>query len=89
MQGPIKTYTKVEKYSIVEFLAYMGGLLGVFAGVSVLSIIELVYFSTIHLFWKVWFAHRSNTVAPANDVPENIPSTSDQNMYLEDIEQSG
>ncbi|XP_031621761.1 pickpocket protein 28-like [Contarinia nasturtii] len=82
----VKKSEKIELYSVSDFLAICGGLLGVFVGVSVLSIIELVYFATLHLFWKIRCAPSVNAVGPSNGEVENIPSTSDQNMYIEDIE---
>ena len=35
----------------VDFLASCGGFLGLFLGMSALSIIELLYYSTLRLFW--------------------------------------
>lgn len=34
-----------------EFMAICGGLLGLFMGISALSIIELIYYLTLRLFW--------------------------------------
>ncbi|XP_066904744.1 pickpocket protein 28 [Halyomorpha halys] len=39
-----------ELYGIVDFLANCGGLLGLFYGVSVLSFVELLYYSTLRLW---------------------------------------
>lgn len=83
----MKKSERIELYTVVDFFANCGGLLGFFVGASVLSIIEFVYFSTIHLFWKIRRAQQRNVIAPSNDV-ENTPSTSDQNIYIEDIEDS-
>lgn len=41
----------MERYTISDFLAICGGLLGLFLGISLLSIIDLIYFSTLRLFW--------------------------------------
>lgn len=39
-----------ETITISDFMASCGGLLGLFMGISVLSIVELIYFFTLHLF---------------------------------------
>ncbi|XP_055303111.1 pickpocket protein 28-like [Sitodiplosis mosellana] len=44
---------RVETYTFSDFLAICGGLLGLFLGMSALSIIELVYFFTLHWFWTI------------------------------------
>ena len=44
---------RVEKYTFFDFLAICGGLLGLFLGISLLSIIELIYYSTLRLFWTI------------------------------------
>ena len=38
-----------ELYGPTDFLANFGGLLGLFMGVSILSIVEIIYFCTIRL----------------------------------------
>lgn len=37
----------------MDFLAICGGLLGLCLGISLLSIIELVYYSTLRLYWTI------------------------------------
>lgn len=83
----MKASKRTELYTVADFLAICGGLLGFFVGASMLSIIEFAYFSTIHLFWKIRLAQPRNVVAPSNDTVDNAPSTGDQNMYVEDIEE--
>jgi hypothetical protein len=41
---------RYQPLTFVEFLAQSGGLLGLFAGISALSIIEIFYFFTLRLF---------------------------------------
>lgn len=41
---------RYEQLKLVDFLSYVGGILGLFAGISVLSIVELIYFLTLRLF---------------------------------------
>lgn len=43
---PMRRY---QKWTFVEFLAQSGGLMGLFAGISALSVIEVVYFFTLRL----------------------------------------
>jgi len=43
------TSRRSELYGTTDFLANCGGLLGLFMGVSTLSIVELVYFCTVRL----------------------------------------
>jgi acid-sensing ion channel, other len=43
----------METYTVTQFLAICGGLLGLFLGVSLLSLIEIIYFATLRLFWII------------------------------------
>lgn len=47
-------YKRSESYGTVGLLSNIGGLLGLFLGLSVLSIIETVYFFTLRLFNDLW-----------------------------------
>lgn len=47
----VVTLKREERYSFSDFLAICGGLFGLFLGISVLSVIEFFYFSTLRLFW--------------------------------------
>ncbi|CAH1408268.1 unnamed protein product [Nezara viridula] len=44
------TSRRNELYGVVDFLANVGGLLGLFCGVSILSFVELLYYMTLR-FW--------------------------------------
>jgi hypothetical protein len=48
---PILRY---QQFTMKDFLSFAGALLGLFAGISVLSLIELFYFFTIRLIVDVW-----------------------------------
>ena len=39
-----------ELYGMTDFLANCGGLLGLFMGFSLLSIVKMIYFSTLKLY---------------------------------------
>lgn len=47
-----------------DFLAVCGGLLGLFLGVSVLSIFELIYYATLRVFWSNRRKIAENVVVP-------------------------
>lgn len=44
-------YTRVEKRTWTDTLSYIGGLCGLFMGASLLSIIELLYYLTLRIFF--------------------------------------
>lgn len=41
-----------ETYSFSDFMAICGGLLGLFVGMSVLSVNELIYYLTGRYYWR-------------------------------------
>ncbi|XP_055842010.1 pickpocket protein 28-like [Episyrphus balteatus] len=49
-----------ELYGTTDFLANCGGLLGLFMGVSTLSIVELLYFCTVRLFINLRMRRKKN-----------------------------
>lgn len=49
----VETHMRAEVNTIANFLASCGGLFGLFLGVSVLSIIEFLYYSTLRLYWAL------------------------------------
>lgn len=60
----IPVLKRVEVYSYTDFLAICGGLLGLFLGVSVLSIVEFLYYSTLRLYWRLRQWKSENIVVP-------------------------
>lgn len=44
---------RAELFGITDFIANCGGLLGLFMGVSLLSIVEIIYFCTIRLIYRI------------------------------------
>lgn len=77
-----------ELYTYTDFLAICGGLLGLFLGVSALSIIEFLYYISIRLFWTLQQWKFKNIVMPAtrktttisND-PSNILNISNEMFH--------
>lgn len=55
---------RTEVYTVTNFVAICGGLLGLFMGISVLSIIEFIYFSTLRLYWSLQQWRTSNAIVP-------------------------
>lgn len=47
----VETIKRMEVYTYSDFLALCGGLLGLFLGMSVLSVIEFIYFGTLRWYW--------------------------------------
>uniref|UniRef100_A0A1B0A6D3 Pickpocket protein 28 n=1 Tax=Glossina pallidipes TaxID=7398 RepID=A0A1B0A6D3_GLOPL len=52
------TSKRSELYGTTEFLANCGGLLGLFMGVSTLSIVEIIYFCTVRLATNLKMRHK-------------------------------
>jgi acid-sensing ion channel, other len=49
---------RYQQFVLKDFLSFVGSLLGLFAGISVLSLIELFYFFTVRLPVDVWRAFK-------------------------------
>lgn len=47
-------YKRFESYGTVGLLSNIGGLLGMFLGLSALSVVETVYFFTLRFFNDLW-----------------------------------
>lgn len=60
----VVTLRRSETYTFANFMAICGGLLGLFLGVSTLSIIEFIYFSTLRMYWSFQEWKPKNIVAP-------------------------
>jgi hypothetical protein len=54
---------KKQQFNEIDFFSYFGGLLGLFAGISVLSIVETVYWFTVQLI-EGYFIRSSTKVIP-------------------------
>lgn len=49
----VVTLKRSEVHTYESFLSVCGGLLGLFLGVSLLSVIEFIYYATLRLFWSI------------------------------------
>lgn len=47
------TYKRAELYTATNILAIGGGLLGLFLGISAMSVIEFIYYFTIRMYWNI------------------------------------
>ena len=57
-----------KQFNELDFLSYVGGILGLFAGFSALSMVELIYWFS----YRVFVGNRSDVrVYPFNKIPEN------------------
>lgn len=72
----VVTLKREEKYTYTDFLAICGGLLGLFLGVSALSIIEFLYYATLRLFWTLREWKSTRIVVPSEST---IIGTSSKN----------
>jgi Amiloride-sensitive sodium channel len=54
------TSQRTELYGLIDFLANCGGILGLCLGVSVISILEILFFCTIRLCRKIQEGSRTN-----------------------------
>lgn len=68
----IKTVKRNELYTWTDFLAICGSILGLFMGFSAFIFIELIYFASLHLFWKLRYLKAKNAVAPTPQEADNV-----------------
>ncbi|CAG9803406.1 unnamed protein product [Chironomus riparius] len=55
----IVLYRRYQQFTFSDVVSYVGGLFGLFAGISMLSIVEFIYFFTIRLGVNLWRILRS------------------------------
>lgn len=73
----VKVLRRVETYTFTEFLAICGGLLGLFLGISLLSVVEIIYFATLRLFWII-YRPRTQKIEITPEIP--LPEHSENQM---------
>lgn len=57
-----------EQFDALDFLSFVGGILGLFAGFSALSFIELIYWFTFRIFIE----NKSSRVNPNIKIQKNL-----------------
>lgn len=74
------TVTRVDTYTWTNFLADCGGFIGLFLGISALSGVELIYYTTLRLFWKFRQSnHKIIIVLPAKETTDEPSTSADEN----------
>lgn len=48
-ESHVMALRRLEQYGVTDFIGNCGGILGLFLGVSLLSIFEIIYYATIRL----------------------------------------
>lgn len=74
---------RVEVYTYIDFVAICGGLLGLFLGASVLSLVEFLYYSTLRLFWTFRKWKSESKIVPLIRTPFDRVSIDLFKMYNE------
>jgi amiloride-sensitive sodium channel len=84
------TSKRSELYGTTDFLANCGGLLGLFMGVSILSIVELFYYCTIRPYYIIKKQKKQRKTKPALEINgmnlnfDNVPGKSDKKGKAQD-----
>lgn len=55
-----KAFRRFRQFTVIDFLSYVGGLLGLFAGISVLSFFEVVYFLVLRTLTNLLRSSKSS-----------------------------
>lgn len=74
---------RVEVYTYTDFVAICGGLLGLFLGASVLSVVEFLYYSTLRLYWTLRKWKSESRIVPLNRTIFNRVSIDIPKIYNE------
>lgn len=68
----VQTFMRKEVHTFTDFLAICGGLLGLFLGISALSIIEIIYYMSLRLFWTIRRLRSEHIAAAYNQQVINV-----------------
>lgn len=75
-ENDVFTFIRKRQFTTVDFLSSCGGILGLFAGISVLSIVELFYYFTIRIVINAWMDWKKCKVIPIKSTSvEELPNT--------------
>ena len=53
-ENDIFTFIRKRQFTTIDFISSCGGILGLFAGISILSIVELFYYFSIRIAVNAW-----------------------------------
>lgn len=83
--GPqVTTLERSESQTVTDALANCGGLLGLFMGISVLSIIEFFYYASLRLYWTIRRSRTETDVVLFERTPNNrINVNSNRESFVE------
>ncbi|KAL0821734.1 hypothetical protein ABMA28_005159 [Loxostege sticticalis] len=83
------TSRRSELYGQTDFLANCGGLLGLFMGFSILSVVEIVYFLSLRIICAIW-RRNTNRIRKPGSGPEILarPSRSNSVGKQNDLEEN-
>ncbi|KAG5668125.1 hypothetical protein PVAND_016078 [Polypedilum vanderplanki] len=66
LKSSFPRFVRKQNFDFVQFLSFVGGLLGLFAGFSMISAVEIFYWFFVRIFTKKFF-QRSTKVHPFNE----------------------
>ena len=72
---------RVETNTWSNFLPTCGGLLGLFLGVTALSLVEIIYFSILRLFWNIRYSRVDEFDDDRDDNENNEIDEHNQKYY--------
>lgn len=86
-ENDIFTFIRKRQFTLIDFISSCGGILGLFAGISVLSIVELFYYFSIRIVvnaYKDW-KNCKVVLITNNMVMEETPNSAHDNTVLRTI----
>lgn len=81
----VEAEKRVETYTYTDFLALCGGLLGLFLGISLLSLVEIIYFATLRLFWIIRRPRPEHTETSPPDISFPKKQDSDSGVVCDHL----
>lgn len=63
-----------KQFGNLDYLSYIGGSLGLLVGISLLSLVEVIYYSTLHVLFVKKTKRRVNRVEPRKNVSKLLQS---------------
>ncbi|CAO1405296.1 unnamed protein product [Diamesa serratosioi] len=67
-ENEVFTFIRKKQFTTVDFLSDCGGILGLFAGISVLSIVEVVYYFSLRILVNAWIDRKKSKIIPVKPI---------------------
>ncbi|CAO1405339.1 unnamed protein product [Diamesa serratosioi] len=67
-ENEVFTFIRKRQFTTVDFLSDCGGILGLFAGISVLSIVEVVYYFSLRILVNAWIDRKKSKIIPVKPI---------------------